>query len=561
MMGLQLGADAVDALYLGDSPVDAVYLGSELVWPVEWFTPLDLGPALWLDASQITGLADTDPISTWPDLSGNSRHATQTGTKRPLYRTGVVNGLPVARFDGSNDCIRTPSFALGAFTIAVVFRSSGTAGLVYEHGANAGSGDGHYLYGTINNTIQVRRGSLVSSRNVTTGWATDNTWRVAIHTFGGQFNSHTLRLNGVFSGTSGTTQNPGTGTTDQVLNIGSRNDGASLRLNGDIAELVVIPNLIGVEDTVELEGYLAAKWAITLTPSVYRGLTALDLPQFEGHSNATHPDVIDFGSRWNGHRYWMAMTPFPPEEDENPTILASSHPEDGWTEPAGITNPIVATPSGGYNADNDIVYDSTTGKLYCFWGEFIDPIKKIMCSSSTDGVTWSTPVTLFSMNWTSTNTITPAVVKDGSTWRMWTVDEAPNPRTMQVRTASDPLGTWSSPTACTFDAVSGMQIWHIDVVKDADGVFRGIFDFSLGGFSRGDAIHLASSADGLDWSVNSSATFAARSGLFDGTHMYRSGGQLDGDVMRVWIGAAETSSGAQWRIGYARVPLSTWPAP
>ena len=41
----------------------------------------------------------------------------------------------------------------------------------------------------------------------------------------------------------------------------------------------------------------------------------------------THPDVLDmhqeYGTDWNGYRYWMALTPLPvvnPNDNENPCI-------------------------------------------------------------------------------------------------------------------------------------------------------------------------------------------------------------------------------------------------
>jgi hypothetical protein len=58
----------------------------------------------WLKADAISGLADNDPVATWTDSSGNGNVAAQgTGVSQPLYQTGELNGLPVVRFDGSND--------------------------------------------------------------------------------------------------------------------------------------------------------------------------------------------------------------------------------------------------------------------------------------------------------------------------------------------------------------------------------------------------------------------------------------------------------------------------
>src|SRR3989304_2387171 len=81
---------------------------------VSAFSPLDLSPVLWLDFSDTSTLftdssgtipvtADGDVIGYAADLSGNGNHATQgTLANKPLYKTGIQNGLSVARFDGSD---------------------------------------------------------------------------------------------------------------------------------------------------------------------------------------------------------------------------------------------------------------------------------------------------------------------------------------------------------------------------------------------------------------------------------------------------------------------------
>lgn len=547
----------------GSGVVSKLYRGSSLIFgggaPAP-FTPADLGPALWLDASTL-GLANNAAVSSWTDLSGNARHATQaTGTKQPTFKTGILNGLPVLGFSG--DCLVTPSITLGLFTVAVVFRSSGTAGLVYEHGPNAATTDGAYLYGTTNNTVQVRRGGTSASGNhPSANWATDSTWRVAVHRFNGTRYGHLLRLNGAeVNLTTGGADSSTSLTTAQVLNIGSRANATALPLTGDIAEIVVIPSAIGVEDQFRLENYLAGKWGLTIGKA-YRSKGVLTLPQGNsGTANATHPDVVDFGaSPYGGYRYWMAFTPFPPEAAENPTIIASNHPETGWVEPAGITNPIDPAPAGGYNADTDLVHDA--GTLYCFYGSFDGVGKRIVMKQSSDGVTWGAEQELFAApNYLTYNPVSPAVVKIGSTWHMWYVNETPAPRTMEHRTAPAASGPWSAPTVCTvIGTVTDRFLWHLDVFRDSGGVLRAVIDYSTGGNSRGDHIHLASSSDGDTWTVNTTATFAPRVGLYDNAHMYRSGAALDGDVVRIWLAGANT--GSEWRVGYARLPLSAWPTP
>lgn len=53
-------------------------------------------------ADLITGYSDDDFVSIWPDtFSGSSRDLTSSTTARPVYKTGIVNGLPVVRFNNS----------------------------------------------------------------------------------------------------------------------------------------------------------------------------------------------------------------------------------------------------------------------------------------------------------------------------------------------------------------------------------------------------------------------------------------------------------------------------
>src|SRR3990167_214787 len=83
------------------------------------FKPTDIsGLQLWLSADNVDGsnnstLSDGNAVATWTDLSGNGNHATQaTGANQPLFKTGIVNGKPVVRFDGSNDYLSLSGTAL-----------------------------------------------------------------------------------------------------------------------------------------------------------------------------------------------------------------------------------------------------------------------------------------------------------------------------------------------------------------------------------------------------------------------------------------------------------------
>src|SRR4051794_15003785 len=75
-----------------------------------------LQPVCWFAADRITGLADAAAVATWPDASGNGNDATQaTSAKRPVYKTGILNGLPVVRFTAANQ----HRLATAAFAVAL----------------------------------------------------------------------------------------------------------------------------------------------------------------------------------------------------------------------------------------------------------------------------------------------------------------------------------------------------------------------------------------------------------------------------------------------------------
>lgn len=69
------------------------------------FSPASVsGLHIWLDASQ-ESYANGAAVPLMTDKSGNGRNATASGSAQPLFTTGIFNGNPVLRFDGSDDFI------------------------------------------------------------------------------------------------------------------------------------------------------------------------------------------------------------------------------------------------------------------------------------------------------------------------------------------------------------------------------------------------------------------------------------------------------------------------
>lgn len=107
-------------------------------------------PVAWFKGDGIVGLADTNPVASWNDVSGNGNHAVQAvGADQPLYRTNIVNGLPVVRFDGVSDFLQSPYSASNNpdtvhQSIFTVFRTASVAAIqiMVWQGEAAGNGFG-----------------------------------------------------------------------------------------------------------------------------------------------------------------------------------------------------------------------------------------------------------------------------------------------------------------------------------------------------------------------------------------------------------------------------------
>ena len=68
------------------------------------FSPTDIsGLQLWLKADSLS-LNDNDAVGSWTDSSGNGNTANQgTAANKPTFKSSIINGKPVVRFDGTSD--------------------------------------------------------------------------------------------------------------------------------------------------------------------------------------------------------------------------------------------------------------------------------------------------------------------------------------------------------------------------------------------------------------------------------------------------------------------------
>jgi hypothetical protein len=214
----------------------------------------------WWKADAITGLVDADPIGTWMDVSGNGRSATQgTASQKPTYRTSVVNGKPVVRFDGVDDVLShlaMPDFG-DAYTVLVVSRTAAgsTGGYVFDLATGvqlAGFGlttlDNQEIWrGT--DSVGLQQAQYVADL------------RGAFHCRAG-INAGTQLayfVDGVSRATAAYTA-PNPSTLDRIA-IGQTTQAGS-SFNGDIAELIIYNRALSDAEREQVEDYLMAKFGL-----------------------------------------------------------------------------------------------------------------------------------------------------------------------------------------------------------------------------------------------------------------------------------------------------------
>lgn len=245
---------------LPDARILAHYEATGIVPPAFLPTNRSLIHA-WFAADQITGLVDGDPVATWEDSSIRGRDATQaTSGFRPIYKTGILNGLPVVRFTpASEHGLQTATFdALPAFTAFVVAKHAdgSPGGFQMAFGANAinaDSGASVHVLGTSTTNLITFAGTILN------GPAPDTDWIRATAIHNGS--------NGVFD-VDGSETSGAIGTRTPIIwTVGHHRQGASGSRgsfwNGDIAEIIVYNRVLTASEIAKVEAYLAGKWGLT----------------------------------------------------------------------------------------------------------------------------------------------------------------------------------------------------------------------------------------------------------------------------------------------------------
>jgi hypothetical protein len=223
--------------------------------------PLSQGGYLYFGSGFIAGLQDGDPVSAWPDNSGNGNNATQSGSGRPIFKTNIVNGKPVLRFNAAQRMIlTTPITPTDTQTIIAVMAA-----------ASSTSGFHMMIMGSTTANVPVLgagNGALVIGMNATTGAfgggaALDTAW----HVLTGMSDPACGLL-----WLDGTTQGGGVYGTQAIGNFDTIGEGyASFYSTGDIAAVLFYDSLLSSTNRANVEKWLGNKYGITVA-----GGTAVD---------------------------------------------------------------------------------------------------------------------------------------------------------------------------------------------------------------------------------------------------------------------------------------------
>lgn len=245
---------------------------------------------LWLPADRINQ-ADSTSVATWSDQSGNGYDATQgNSAARPTYIASGLNGLPVVRFDGTDDVL---TISNSATTFKFLHSDVSTVFLVAKAGVVA---DPNTIYGFLG-TSAVGSANIgyelfyddrsSASRN---NGITHRIYRGAVNTFvvtqvlNNYFLPNTFGLLSVVSDpanaiaaersaislnggnvnkTNAATDSLSTSSASFNLQIGAAGFNI-VPLNGDIAEIIVYNRTLNTSELSQVHRYLGRKWGIQL---------------------------------------------------------------------------------------------------------------------------------------------------------------------------------------------------------------------------------------------------------------------------------------------------------
>lgn len=213
----------------------------------------------WWKADALA-LSDGTAVATWTDSSAAGNNLTQaTPANQPTYKTGIVNGKPIVRFDGLASFMRATFTQGPAYSLFAVAKSTSAAAGPFQI-LNADDVGSHRIFQFEYNTGNL---VMVTFTNVTnyapSQAATFTNWNYLSGVNDGS-NAQ------VFVGGVGGSSVPETGTPNSgagLFTIGADSTGGPNGFfPGDIAEALMYNNAVTPTNRGKIENYLKAKYGL-----------------------------------------------------------------------------------------------------------------------------------------------------------------------------------------------------------------------------------------------------------------------------------------------------------
>lgn len=229
----------------------------------DW-TPSELGSSIltaWYKADSVSG-SDGDSVSSWSDSSGNGNDLAQaTSDRQPTLQTDELGGMPVIRFDGTNDILSDGDIAAldvgtGDIWMACLFKSTDDSGAqnFFEKGPTS--------FGLRTTSAGILQFNLGGTSNIPVQSAGNWSRTDFVLATASRVSSN---CNGFVNGTASTTTNTtntGSISNSDVLDVGARAASGAGAVTGDIAEVLVGGATLTTANREKIEGYLAWKYGL-----------------------------------------------------------------------------------------------------------------------------------------------------------------------------------------------------------------------------------------------------------------------------------------------------------
>jgi hypothetical protein len=217
------------------------------------FSPADIsGLVAWYRPEDLTSYAAGDPITTWPDASGNGFAATNVSGAAPFKVASSIGGLPGASFQGT----RHLRHLIGDYATSTIFAViqqtntlSGYRGVFY---AGAATSAGTMMLANLNTANKWGVYTTVEQAAATQLTAANTPILLSMVDNGAS--GGTFYTNGVSNGTwTGNT----IGSSEPTLG------GSSAQIfNGYISEVIFYGSPLGSDDRQAVESYLKSKYGL-----------------------------------------------------------------------------------------------------------------------------------------------------------------------------------------------------------------------------------------------------------------------------------------------------------